>query len=61
MKIMRPAETINTLSISKSTLWRWIGEGNFPRPIKLGNKAVGWDQETIQEWINDKAERGDKK
>jgi prophage regulatory protein len=28
---------------SKSTLWRWIGEGKFPRPRKIGPGSTRWD------------------
>lgn len=38
------------LSVSKTTLWSWVREGNFPRPVKLGPHTVAWRSEDIQRW-----------
>ena len=52
-RIVRPKEVRELLgNISKSTLWRWIAKERFPRPMKLGERAVGWRQSTINEWLD---------
>jgi len=28
---------------TRTTLYRWIDEGNFPKPYKLGPGTVAWD------------------
>jgi prophage regulatory protein len=28
-----------------------MAEGTFPKPVKLGPKAVGWVEEEIDAWI----------
>ncbi|WP_409515502.1 helix-turn-helix transcriptional regulator [Atlantibacter sp.] len=35
------------LRISRSTLDRWIRKGDFPPPLKVGKKVVGWPPELI--------------
>ncbi|ALV90965.1 MULTISPECIES: helix-turn-helix transcriptional regulator [Pantoea] len=35
------------LRISRSTLDRWIRNGDFPAPLKVGKKVVGWPPELI--------------
>ena len=33
--------------------------GNFPRPVKLGKRAVAWPKSAIDDWIEErKAEAG---
>jgi predicted DNA-binding transcriptional regulator AlpA len=32
-------------------MYRWIAQGRFPPPIKLGTYAVAWDSRTIDEWM----------
>ena len=52
-RVVRPREVRELLgNISKSTLWRWIAKGQFPRPMKLGERAVGWRQSTLNEWLD---------
>ena len=33
-----------------STLYERIAAGNFPKPIKLGERAVGWLEGDIADW-----------
>jgi len=47
--IIRPAELSALLSVSISTLYRWIANGELPEKIKLSRSAVGWRYEDIQQ------------
>ncbi|WP_341861316.1 AlpA family transcriptional regulator [Gymnodinialimonas sp. 57CJ19] len=38
--------------LSRSTLYAMISEGTFPRPVKLGKRAVGWSESSIQTWLS---------
>ena len=44
---------------SKSTIYNYIKEGTFPKPIKLGPRSVGWLSHEIDEWITEKIEKRD--
>lgn len=55
--IIRPAELSDMLSVSISTLYRWISNGELPEKIKLGGSAVGWRYEDIQNWLNSNYDR----
>lgn len=37
--------------IGRSTLWRWIREGTFPAPVKLGPRMVAWDVAVVDAWL----------
>ena len=37
--------------LGRSTIYAHMDAGIFPRPIKLGPRAVGWLQKEIEEWI----------
>jgi prophage regulatory protein len=28
--------------LGRSTIYRWIAEGSFPAPVRLGRRAVAW-------------------
>lgn len=37
--------------LSKSEIYRRIKDGTFPKPIKLGARAVAWPSAQIDEWV----------
>jgi len=42
--------------LSRSTIYLKIKEGKFPKNISLGDRAVGWLQADLDEWINQRIE-----
>ena len=50
-KIIRISLLTERLSLSKSTIYRLISQGDFPRPIPLGSRSVGWLESSINEWL----------
>lgn len=52
-----PAVTART-GLSRSTLYNKLNpkspyfDPHFPAPINLGVRAVGWDDQSVQEWID---------
>ena len=53
-RFLRMKEVIEMLSISRSTLYRWIKKGIFPRPILIGGsgtRAVRWQRSVIERWL----------
>ncbi len=45
-------ETVKYVTgLSRSTIYLRIKNGEFPKPIKLGGRAVGWLEEDIQNWL----------
>jgi predicted DNA-binding transcriptional regulator AlpA len=53
---VRQSQVLHFVPFSKSTLWRRVGEGEFPTPVKLSVGITAWRAEDIRRWIN---ERGD--
>ncbi len=53
----RPAVEHRT-GLSRSTIYAMMAAGDFPKPILLGRRAVGWTETDITAWIERrKAER----
>ncbi|QBX34675.1 AlpA family transcriptional regulator [Paracoccus liaowanqingii] len=38
--------------LSRSTIYDLMGKGQFPRPVKLTSKAVGWPESALSDWLN---------
>jgi len=50
-RILRRREVEARTGLSRSTLYAQMAEGTFPRPVRLGKRAVGWMESTISEWL----------
>ncbi len=48
--LRRPAVSRRT-GLGRSALYAAIKAGRFPKPVKLGPRAVGWLEEEVTEWI----------
>lgn len=51
-KILRINEVVEMVGMSKSTIYRWIDKGQFPKYVKLGATSTGWYSDHIESWIN---------
>lgn len=50
--ILRMPKVIERTGISRAQVYTLIGCDEFPRPIRIGKRAVGWIETDIQAWIN---------
>lgn len=46
--------------MSRSWLYEAIRRGEFPAPIPLGARAVGWDSDAVAGWQERRIQRGGK-
>jgi prophage regulatory protein len=49
--ILRKNEVAVMVKLSHPTIWRLEKLGKFPARVKLGDRAVGWYSNEIDEWI----------
>ena len=56
MKLIRPNQLAEMLSVSTVTLWRMEKRGDLPPRIKISERAVGWRESDIEAWLNEKAQ-----
>lgn len=52
--IIRLPEVMARTGLSRSTIYAYIAAQSFPGSISLGARAVGWTEESIQKWIEEK-------
>lgn len=50
-RILRMRDVLDCTGLSKSTLYRIIRDGEFPKPVRITSQLVGWRASVIQEWI----------
>lgn len=49
-KLLRRRAVEKETGLSRSSLYRMMQEGEFPRPIRIGKQAVAWRQSAIEQW-----------
>lgn len=50
--ILKLPEVLDVSGLSEDSLARGIKRGDFPAPVKLGPRAIGWRASDIQRWID---------
>ena len=51
LRFIREKELLELLSISHATLWRWVKDGSFPAPCKLGPGVTAWAETEVREHL----------
>jgi len=54
LKVIKLNDVIEKTTLSKSTIERKMKSNTFPKSIKLSSRAIGWIEEDINGWINDR-------
>jgi prophage regulatory protein len=50
-RILRRPEVEARCGFKRAHLYKLIDEGKFPRPVRIGVRAVGCDSVEIEQWI----------
>lgn len=59
MRIIRLKEVMDLTGLARSTIYKFISGGLFPKPISLGDRCVGWLESEVHDWILDKVKARD--
>lgn len=49
-RFMRERNVLDAISLSRTTLWRVIKNGQFPKPVRISPGRVGWRESAIIAW-----------
>ena len=50
-RLIRLPEVQHRVGLGRSTIYRWMAEGKFPKPVQLGGYAVAWAEDEVEDWI----------
>lgn len=50
-RILRIRTVLQLTGLSRSTLYRKVQRGEFPRQIKLSERCAGWRQSAVNAWM----------
>jgi len=49
--LLRIRDVLARVPVGRSTLWAWVREGRFPKPIKLGPMTTAWRASDVAAWL----------
>lgn len=52
-RIIRLKTVLARTGLSRTTLYRKMGEGTFPQRVKISIHGAGWHESAINRWIAD--------
>jgi prophage regulatory protein len=55
-RILRLPAVKSRTGLSPSTIYSHVANKQFPAPISLGARAVGWLEQDIEAWLTEKVE-----
>jgi prophage regulatory protein len=58
MKILRDSQVKEITGLSRVTRWRLERDGQFPKRVQLGKRAVGWREDEIEAFIENRPRVG---
>lgn len=50
-RFLRIRDVQSRTTLSRSTIYRLASLGQFPKPVKLGERASAWPESAVRDWI----------
>ena len=50
-RILRITTVLERTGLTRSTLYRKIEQGSFPKQIRIAERCAGWRESAVNEWL----------
>jgi prophage regulatory protein len=50
-RILRLNKVLDRTGLTRSTLYRKIERGTFPRQVRISERCVGWREQDVEDWL----------
>jgi prophage regulatory protein len=54
MRFLRIDDVVKFTGLSKPSIYRLMREGSFPRAVRLGERAVAWTINDLEQWAQNR-------
>jgi prophage regulatory protein len=58
--LIRLSEVLRRIQLSKAWVYKLIAQGKFPKPVKIGSRAIAFVESEVDDWINQRIEESRK-
>jgi len=49
--IIRLKAVLKRTGLSRSTMYRKVDQGTFPRQVRISERCVGWRESAVEAWL----------
>jgi prophage regulatory protein len=60
IRLYRLRELSARVGLARSAIYKAIQEGRFPKPVRIGARAVAWRHQDIADWLQARAAEREK-
>jgi prophage regulatory protein len=60
VRLLRLPDIIARVGLRRSAIYERIALGTFPRPVKIGERAIAFLEEEIEEWLRTRPRAAEK-
>ena len=53
-KVLRLPDVMDRVGLGSSFIYLLIQRGDFPKPVQLGKRAVGWPEAEVNAWLEER-------
>jgi prophage regulatory protein len=50
-RILRKPQVMELTGLGKTTLYLLVKSGKFPKPVRIGKRAIGWKYTDVKAWL----------
>ena len=54
VKVLRLPDVMDRVGLGSSFIYLLIQRGDFPKPVHLGKRAVGWPEAEVNAWLEER-------
>jgi prophage regulatory protein len=55
VQFIRPRQVLEMIGVSRTTLWRMVQAGRFPRPVRITERNCAFLLDNVEAWMKAKA------
>ena len=59
MRLIKLNDVMNSCGLGRSSIYKFMSEGTFPKSVSLGDRAVAWVESEVEDWIAEKIAQRD--
>ena len=53
MKLLSLADLCELLDVERHAIQRWVANGEFPAPFRVGRRHLRWFETDVKKWLRD--------
>jgi prophage regulatory protein len=61
IRILRIAAVRERTGLATSSIYKLMSTDDFPRPVPLGERSVGWPEHEVDDWVTNRIAERDAK